>query len=376
MNNLIKYYAFLSYCHEDALVAETLFKRLEGFRLPRGVNNICIQSNRLQPIYRQEIKERKGALSDQIHESLTHSKCLLLICSPQAAKSECVNLEVKHFIAEGRVKQIIPYIVAGVPMSGDRRECFPPALIEYFKENPSHELLGIDAQKLSMKTAFYCVVSALLEIPYNKLWDRLARMRRNTMSYIAAFFVVSCALLYYLAAPYTVIIHLHDSNHRLPILKDAEGHVGVVRIQNVEIPLLSLDTVIVSPKLPGFLRGRTASISFSAPYYVSLSDTITFNFGLHSSVELNLKRDDEFEVFSGRVWDLDTGNPIPSAWVDVDGGKYWALTDSAGCFLLRFSLEEQTEIKPISVKAQGYEDYFDDEAVIDRDVPFALKKKI
>ncbi len=376
MTNKFKNYAFISYCHADSAVAEALQRYLVGFRLPRGVVNECCVSKRLQPIISNEVQESGEDLTEQTRQLLRESKCLLLICSPLSAKSEEVNRQVEQFIADGRVKQIIPFIVSGVPMCGSDRECFPPALVQYFKENPSHELLGIDTQKFSRRKSYYSVVSALLDIPYTKLWDRFARMRRRTMSMMFLAFLSAMAVLYYFAAPYSVIITLHDDNHpNLPLLRDADGILGEMRIGNVVIPISSLDTVIVSRRLPGYLRGRDKIITFTTPYYIPVSQSVTHGYGLTSSFDVQLRRDDEFAVFSGRVWDFEQDKPIAGAWVEVDGGKFWALTDSVGGFMLRFSLSEQSEIKPLTIRADGYETYFDEETVIDRNVPFGLKPK-
>lgn len=376
MTNKFKNYAFISYCHADTADAEALSKYLASFRLPRGVVNECCESKRLQPIINNEVQGIGEELSEQVRRQLSESKCLLLVCSPESAKSNSINQQVKQFIDEGRVKQIVPFIVRGVPMCNGERECFPPALVNYFKENPSHELLGIDTQKFSRRKSYYSVVSALLDIPYTRLWDRFARMRRKTMSLAALAFLIVLSVLYYLAAPYSVEITLHDDHHpNLPVLRDADGFLGELKIGKISIPVSSLDTVIVSPRLPGYLRGQERVITFSTPYYVPVSQLVRHSFGFSTSFDVQLKRDDEFAVFSGRVWDFDEDKPIAGAWVEADGGKFWALTDSMGCFVLRFSLDEQSETKSLTIRAEGYENYYDEETVIDRDVPFGLKRK-
>ena len=69
----------------------------------------------------------RGALED--------SDSLIVICSPNAAKSAWVNEEIAHFKLIRRADRIFAVIVDGVPHAGDAvaeeqraKECFPPAL--------------------------------------------------------------------------------------------------------------------------------------------------------------------------------------------------------------------------------------------------------
>ena len=55
--------------------------------------------------------------SSATRDNLDKSKYLILICSPNSAKSEYVNDEAEYFIKNGRTDHIIPLIVDGVPHS-------------------------------------------------------------------------------------------------------------------------------------------------------------------------------------------------------------------------------------------------------------------
>ena len=69
-----------------------------------------------------------GELSPKIQAALSESEALIVICSPDAARSPWVNEEILSFKRIGRGNRISCLIVAGEPNTGDERECFAPAL--------------------------------------------------------------------------------------------------------------------------------------------------------------------------------------------------------------------------------------------------------
>lgn len=96
------YKVFVSYSHDDAVPdgprkswGGWLEERLDAFRIP---------------------------------EKLDESATLVVICSPNAARSQYVNDEIVYFKASGRADRVFAFIVDGEPNSGDARECFPQAL--------------------------------------------------------------------------------------------------------------------------------------------------------------------------------------------------------------------------------------------------------
>lgn len=128
-----RYRAFISYSHSDAPVASRLHRRLEGYRVPRALRGTAGEfgpvPERLHPIFRdREELSTAGALGGRLQSALEDADALLVICSPEAARSRWVNEEVLTFKRLGRGDRIYCLIVAGEPHAGDARECFPPAL--------------------------------------------------------------------------------------------------------------------------------------------------------------------------------------------------------------------------------------------------------
>ena len=91
-----RFYAFLSYSHKDEDLAEWLHRELEGFRVPRALAGRLTENGvvpkRLTPIFRDE-QELAAAddLGDEIETALASSQFLIVLCSPNAAKSRWTN---------------------------------------------------------------------------------------------------------------------------------------------------------------------------------------------------------------------------------------------------------------------------------------------
>jgi len=131
------YWAFISYASTDAPVAAKLRRRLENYRLPRDLvgrpgRDVPLPS-RLFPIFRdREELPLVGDLAASIKSALSASRYLIVVCSPEAAKSRWVNEEILYFMGIGRADRILAIIVGGEPNASDDPdealpECFPPA---------------------------------------------------------------------------------------------------------------------------------------------------------------------------------------------------------------------------------------------------------
>ncbi|HEY8587893.1 MAG TPA: toll/interleukin-1 receptor domain-containing protein [Rhodanobacter sp.] len=125
--------AFISYSHSDARICAWLHASLERYRVPRRLRGARGEfgqvPDRIQPIFRdKEELASAGALADRLQGALNDSDALLVVCSPEAARSRWVNEEILAFKRLGRGHRIYCLIVDGEPHAGDERECFAPAL--------------------------------------------------------------------------------------------------------------------------------------------------------------------------------------------------------------------------------------------------------
>lgn len=179
-----KYFAFISYSSKDKHWGRKLQQKLEGYRLPARLRKKHGDlPARVYPIFRDDTDLSGAKLRAALERELDDSQYLVVICSPKSASSDWVNEEVQYFIDRGKEDKILPFIVEGVPYSGDpETECFPPAL-----RNMKEEPLGIDVRALGQRRAFLRLVSAMLHVRYDELLmrDTRRRMSRGILGGIA-----------------------------------------------------------------------------------------------------------------------------------------------------------------------------------------------
>lgn len=179
------YYAFISYSHKDEEWAKWLQHEFEHYHLPTKLNGHPDVPDKFSPVFRDVDELSGGELKPQISYALRQSANLIIICSPNSAKSLYVNDEIREFVDIGKtaginnVPNIFPFIIEGVPHSEDPwEECFPRAL----KELPSEHIAG-DVTKYGREHAFVKILSGTLRksnIGFSMLWDRFERDRIET----------------------------------------------------------------------------------------------------------------------------------------------------------------------------------------------------
>lgn len=173
-----EYFAFISYQRKDEEWADRLRSKLEHYRLPSNVRKQDASlPKEIRPIFRDALELAGGVLAKEIETALQQSKFLIVICSPNSAKSPWVNKEIQTFIDLGREDRIIPFIIDGTPFSdNEETECFPPALRSLKGEK---ELLGININELSRDAASIKVVARMFGLKFDTLWQRHEKEKRR-----------------------------------------------------------------------------------------------------------------------------------------------------------------------------------------------------
>jgi hypothetical protein len=195
----MKYWAFISYSHQDKKWGDWLHKTLEGYRVPKRLTREETREGsvprRIFPIFRdREELPTSSSLNQAIAEAIKASRCLIVICSPQSARSRWVNEEILAFKRLGRSAHILCLIVAGEPNASDKpklggEECFPEAL--RYEMGPDGKLTDRRVEPIAADVrpgsspkheAILKLVAGVIGVGYDKLRqrDRRRRMRQIT----------------------------------------------------------------------------------------------------------------------------------------------------------------------------------------------------
>jgi tetratricopeptide (TPR) repeat protein len=133
-----RFWAFISYSHHDKVIAKKLQRRLETYRVPRRLvgraNAHGTVPARISPIFRDRDDLHAGAdLKASVQSALQDSRWLIVLCTPDAARSPWVNREIIEFKRLHGERHVLALIAAGEPFASntpgrEAEECFPPAL--------------------------------------------------------------------------------------------------------------------------------------------------------------------------------------------------------------------------------------------------------
>ncbi len=190
----MRYAAFISYNHRDRKAASWLHKALETYRIPKRLHGhpsaVGPLGPRLPPIFQDREELAASAnLAESVRAALVESASLIVICSPNGARSHWVNEEIRAFVAMGRRDQIQCLIIGGepnaatLPGADPALECLPPALFE----NGGSEPLASDIRpgKDGRAAARLKLIAGIMGIGYDELRQREAARRQRQLAIIA-----------------------------------------------------------------------------------------------------------------------------------------------------------------------------------------------
>ena len=187
-----EYIAFISYRHapRDSAVAQTAHSLIEQYRIPRSLRRDG--KKRFGYVFRdQEELPVSSDLSDDICRALDHSQNLIVICSPETAKSPWVAREIGYFLEHHDHSRVFAVLAGGEPA-----EVFPAALTHVTRPDGTVvevEPLAMDARadtvgamKRKLRSQIRRLYAALLGCPYDKLILRQQRRAWRRATAVAA----------------------------------------------------------------------------------------------------------------------------------------------------------------------------------------------
>ncbi|MBR5082192.1 MAG: toll/interleukin-1 receptor domain-containing protein [Bacteroidales bacterium] len=346
LENNYKYFAFISYNAKDTEWGKKLQKKLEHYKLPA---TLCSKHGwercPIKPVFFAPTDIQPGGLSEELQERLKAARHLVVICSPNSAKSQWVGREIEFFHKLGRTQNIHFFIVDGSPNSGNPdTECFNPVV----KDLELPEILGANIHEniyrwpwLNRERAYVQLISKLLGVEFDTIWQRRKRaLIRKTAAWTIGGVAVIAALLtiWRTNQPIDATLTLNEAsvhNNNLPPLEDA---IVTMRLDNETKcdTIHTLNGSIVFSNIPHRLLNKPVQISVSCRDFLSVDTTLT----LTPDMTIDLRRDPKVYgdvVFS--LWDWHNETTIADTPIQVEGIDY--VSDSSGRVAFFIPLERQ-----------------------------------
>ncbi len=215
ISNKYSFYAFISYSRKNEKYAKWLQKKLESYRLPAVLQKQHTELPKKIKIFRDKTDIGVGgSVENALSRELSNSKKLIVICSPDSAKSEYVEYEIQSFLKLGRnTDDILPFIIEGKVDRLESDNCYTPTLNRL-------NLNGADAVKEGKNTAFIRLLSSLLEIKYDELKRRehIRFLRKCIIISILSFiFLTILSLFLWYIIPHTKQYENYITHWGIPV---------------------------------------------------------------------------------------------------------------------------------------------------------------
>lgn len=343
---MYKYFAFISYNSKDTAWGKRLQRKLEGYKMPA---TLCSEHNwernPIKPVFFAPTDIQPGGLTAELQERLKASRHLIVICSPNSARSAWVGKEIEFFHSLGRTANIHFFIVDGIPHSGNEdTECFNPIVDTLGLP----EILGANIHEkvsrwpwLNKERAYVQLITKLLGVEFDSIWQRhKRRLVQRCMAWAIGIMAVLAALLgvWVSNQPVDVQVQLNEAsvhNDHLPPLKDAIVSITLDNETKTDtIP--SLDAAALFANIPHSALGKESRITVSCQDWLT-TDTLVL---LSESMTIHLARNPHpYGDIHFRLWNSNTEQTYPGTTVTINGHQTTA--DADGMIRYTMPLAEQ-----------------------------------
>lgn len=361
MEQQFKFFAFISYNSKDLEWGKRLQRKLEHYRIPAA---LCSERGwkrtPIKPVFFAPTDIQPGGLSEELQERLKTSRNLIVICSPNSARSEWVGKEIAFFHQLGRTKQIHFFIVDGIPNSGNPdTECFNPIV----KTLGLPEILGANIHEkifrwpwLNKERAYVQLVSKLLGVEFNTIWQRHKRLLiQKVFLWWVGICLVLAALIgvWFINQPVDVEVGLNEvsvQNNDLPPMKDAVVRMTVDNETKVDT-LNTHDEIALFRNIPFRFLNKTVRMQVECRDFLTVDTVVT----LAKNIVIPMRRNpDVYGRIRFLLWNPHTEQTAPYQKLMID--SFEAKTDAEGYVEIDIPLSEQKRVYRISSETLALED--------------------
>ena len=341
-----KCFAFISYNAKDTDWGKKLQKKLEHYKLP---STLCREHGwkrkPINPVFFAPTDILPGGLSEELQERLKASRNLIVICSPNSAKSKWVGKEIEYFHHLGRTNNIHFFIVDGIPHSGNpETECFNPVIDQLGLP----EILGANIHEkiyrwpwLNKERAYVQLISKMLGVEFDAIWQRHKRkLIKQIVAWLLGSLVVIAALLYVwrINQPVDMKLRLNEAsvhNGNLPPLKDAVVTLWLDNETKTDT-LRSLSDNLVFSNIPHRYLNQPVQFTVTCRDFIDIDTVLTFT----KTATLNIYRDPSVygDIFF-TLYNIETETNVANETLQIEGKE--VTTDEQGQVSLFIPLNAQ-----------------------------------
>ena len=350
-----KYFAFISYNAKDTEWGKKLQKKLEHYKLP---STLCSEHGwerkPIKPVFFAPTDIQPGGLSNELQERLKASQHLIVICSPNSAKSEWVGKEIEFFYNLGRTNNIHFFIVEGTPHScNPETECFNPVIDKLGLP----EILGANIHEkiyrrpwLNKERAYVQLISKLLGVEFDAIWQR---HKRQLIRKALAWSLGSIAVLATLIAvwrtnqPFDTEVRLNEAsvhNDNLPPLKDA---VVTMHLDNEtkSDTIRSINGISCFTNIPHRYLEQPIHFTVTCRDYIDIDTTLT----LTKNTTLAIHRDQSvYGDIHFTLYNIETETNVANETIQIEGQEI--ISDENGKVSLFVPLKSQKRVYKIKAR--------------------------
>ncbi len=200
-----RFKAFISYSHQNSDDASWLMKKLEAYRVPAHLNGgkqkyANVPTNLGKMFRDREELAASVSLNAKLLDAIKQSEFLIVICSPDSAKSDRVGEEIRQFIKHRDSRKILCYIVEGEPHFGAvassvEQDCVSPTLRKLYIQSGQIPVAA-DARDMGdgPRRALQKIIAGLLDVSLDELVRRDGKRHQKRLVFVAAVSVTFAVL--------------------------------------------------------------------------------------------------------------------------------------------------------------------------------------
>lgn len=354
------YFAFISYNSKDMEWGKRLQRKLEHYKMPA---TLCSEHGwertPLKPVFFAPTDIQGGGLSAELQGRLQASKNLIVICSPNSAKSEWVGKEIAYFHQLGRTNQIHFFIVDGVPNSGNEdTECFNPIVKQLglpeilapniHEQTQTYPYTRIPWPRMNRERAYVQLITKLLGVEFDSIWQRHKRLLiQQAVAWVVGIIAVLTALLgvWMTNQPVYIELSLNEAsvhNDNLPPLHDAVVTLTLDNETKTDT-IQALDETILFANIPHRFLNNNVRVQVETPEFLPVDTSVL----LTKQLSINIFRNpDVYGDVHFLLWNPQKEAGVANTKVMVD--DHSTTSDAEGYVKLVVPLAEQKPAYPVS----------------------------